>query len=106
MKTGRPRDLTRSNHKVGEHQVAKNAINSAASFAVTDWRDDARLFKLRRTKRRNISTTNQGCMHWPCIRHDKTDHNPKCIEDDSFVSPTFFVAQSVLFVTVRLEPVR
>ena len=34
MKTGRPGDLTRSNHKFGEHQVAKNAINSAASFAV------------------------------------------------------------------------
>ena len=34
MKTWRHRILTHSNHKFGEHQVAKNAINSAASFAV------------------------------------------------------------------------
>ena len=34
MKTGRHRNLTHSNHKFGEPQVAKNAINSAASFAV------------------------------------------------------------------------
>ena len=34
LRPGVPRNLTRSNHKFGELQVAKNAINSAASFAV------------------------------------------------------------------------